>query len=120
MRLFSLALLLAPVLASCAQDTIEAQRSREDDIKCRLYGLTPVDPGYPQCRIAFELQRRRQQQNALYVLQMSGVYLLPQAAPLYPWPQAAPPPPVQPDAPQPAAPPAAEDAPPTGAPDVSK
>jgi hypothetical protein len=74
-------IVVAAALAGCAPRSIEAQRAIDDDLNCRGYGITPVDPGYAQCRTVFAQQRQTQQRNAMNALVMHGAYLADQAPP---------------------------------------
>lgn len=74
------AVLLLAAAAGCAGPDLQARRAADDDLKCAGYGITSVDPAYPQCRASFARQRATQQENAMNALTLHGGYL-PQQAP---------------------------------------
>ena len=90
LQIASISILLA--VAGCAPPTIQEWRAYGDDAACASYGITPVDPGYAQCRAVFAQARAQQQQNALSALLNHGDYLAQQS----PYPPFAGPAGVQP------------------------
>ncbi len=79
-----LACLLASAAVAGCTASIQEWRDYGDNASCASYGITPVDPGYAQCRAVFAQQRAVQQQNAMNAITNHGGYLAQQALP-YPF-----------------------------------